>query len=90
MAIKVVGGCTIPAGGCLSNGVDLTGSIRLARIVMPANGWTPAPLTFQMSPDDGIYHDIHHVVLAPPPRADRGYDMFEATAEDVAPGTVID
>lgn len=53
---------TIPAGQSVSNGADCRGSIRISRIIAP-DDWTQAPVTFCMSPDDGVYHDLYHVTV---------------------------
>jgi hypothetical protein len=50
---------TIPAGKAISTAVDCSGSARIVRLIMPP-AWTSAPLTFCMSPDNVIYHDLYH------------------------------
>ena len=51
---------TIPAGQSISNGIDCSSAQRLARIIAPTD-WTNAPLTFCMSPDGVVYHDLYHI-----------------------------
>lgn len=60
MSLYFLPGPTIPAGQSVSEGVDCSGS-RIVRIVMP-DGWDSAPLTFQLSPDNGTFYNLHHVV----------------------------
>jgi hypothetical protein len=47
---------TIAAGQSLSTSADITNSI-LAMIVLPPQ-WTPAALSFQVSPDGSVFHDL--------------------------------
>jgi hypothetical protein len=60
--LSVIGGCTIPAGQSLSNAVDCTGANRIVRINMPPE-WDGAVLTFMLSPDGGVFHDLFHVTI---------------------------
>ena len=60
MSLYFLPGPTIPAGQSVSEGVDCSGS-RIVRIVMP-DGWDAAPLTFQLSPDNGAFFNLYHVV----------------------------
>ena len=55
MAVEIFFPISIPAGGSLSNAVNLDGK-EIIRIIMPQQ-WYPAKLTMQISPDGGIYRD---------------------------------
>ena len=48
---------TIAAGASLSGPVSL-GALTLVGISMPAT-WTPAPLTFQVSPDGSTWQELY-------------------------------
>ena len=50
---------TIPAGQSLSNAINFS-SARLVRIKMP-DDWTPANLTFQLSPSGTDFADLYAV-----------------------------
>jgi hypothetical protein len=68
-------GPIIKAGESLSNGLDLTQG-DLLKIIMPV-GWTPASLSFQLSPDGNQYHDLFYLT------------GFEVTMPTVVPDTVV-
>jgi hypothetical protein len=84
MPLKVVSGAVISAGQSLSNAVDCTGSTQLVSIILPDDWTGGAPLTFQLSPDNGEYHDLYHVV--PPGDAFR---TFEVTVPRPHPGSML-
>ena len=42
-----------------------------------------------MSPDDGVYRNIWHAQPATAPKCDQIYDLFEATAYNVTPGSIV-
>ena len=58
MSLYFLPGPTILAGQSVSGGVDCSGS-RIIRLVMP-DDWTPASLTFQLSPDGVAYYNLFH------------------------------
>jgi hypothetical protein len=61
MGIYYLPGPIIPAGEAYSNAVDCGGN-RILRIVMPDDGWDGgAPLTFQLSPDNVAFNDLHRI-----------------------------
>lgn len=68
-------GPMIKAGESLSNGLDLT-QVDLLKIIMPL-GWTPAGLSFQLSPDGDKYHDLFYLT------------GFEVTLPTVVPDTAV-
>jgi hypothetical protein len=72
---------TIQAGKSVSNGADCRGSTRITRIICPPD-WTAAPITFCMSPDDGVYHDLYHVNYPQ-------LDNFEITVPRLIPNSVV-
>ncbi len=51
---------TVQAGKSVSDAVDCSAGVRIVRLIMPSS-WTAAPLTFCMSPDNTVYHDLYHV-----------------------------
>jgi hypothetical protein len=60
VSIYFLPGPIIPAGQALSNAIDLT-TCRILRLIMPA-AWTGnAPLTFQLSADNTVFHNLFHV-----------------------------
>lgn len=69
--------CNIQAGASLSDPVDCSQLAQINLIGMPQD-WTPALLTFQFSPDNGVTY----------------FDLFDASAVEVAvnirPGTVVE
>jgi hypothetical protein len=72
--------CLLPAGQSLSQGADCGGNGRIIRISMPQD-WTPAPITFQLSPDDTTYRDLYHTT------PDQ-FSIFEVSVSAV-PGAVV-
>ena len=78
-------GPTILAGQALSNAVDIT-TCRILRLIMP-DGWTGnAPLTFQLSPDGNVFHNLFHV--EPYTDAEHpAYVPYEVMVQAVVPGS---
>jgi hypothetical protein len=72
---------TIPAGKVVSDALDCSGAVRIVRLIMPA-GWTTAPLTFCMSPDNTVYHDLYHVTPG-------SLASYEVTVPIVTPDAVL-
>lgn len=54
---RIIDGPVIPAGGSLSYAADISGG-KIVGIITPS-GWTPAVLTFQVSPDGASYNDLY-------------------------------
>ena len=59
MSLYFLPGPIIPAGQSLSNAVDCGGN-RILRMIMP-DDWRAAPLTFQLSPDNTTFYDLHRI-----------------------------
>jgi hypothetical protein len=72
---------TIPAGKSVSDALDCSGAVRIVRLIMPP-AWTKAPLTFCMSPDDTVYHDLYHVTPG-------SLASYEVTVPIVTPDAVL-
>jgi hypothetical protein len=75
MTLQVLSGPTIKAGESLSDAADCTAG-EVLWIAMPA-AWTPAPLTFQFSPDGEFWHDVFDG------------DAFELQIKTVVPGAGV-
>jgi hypothetical protein len=58
MALKVITGPVIPAGGSLSEAVDIGDNAEIVRINMPAE-WTPATLAFAVSAEGTRYSGLY-------------------------------
>lgn len=71
MPVTIIDGPTIAAGESLSDALDCTNG-ALVRLTMPS-GWTPANLSFQISPDNiAPYSDLfdyqgHELMMAVTP-----------------------
>jgi hypothetical protein len=82
--LATISGAVIPAGGSLSSPADCSGSIRVVRLIMPAE-WDGASLTFQLSADDGAtYRDLYNVTLP-----GDAFHTYEAKVPRPPPGSVI-
>jgi hypothetical protein len=75
MPLQVLDGPVIEAGEALSNGIDCSAG-QLVRVTMP-EGWSRAPLTFQISTDGTFYNDLF------------GLDGYEVTLSNVEPGSAV-
>jgi len=82
MSLPYIDGPTIPAGESLSDGVNCEG-VFVLRIVTPS-GWDKAPLTFQISPDGEVYHDLYHTQPTT-----SGFVIYESVVPDVEADVII-
>jgi hypothetical protein len=73
----------IPAGQSMSEGIDCSGSLRLVRVIMPADWTAAAALTFQLSPDGTKYNNLYHVAPG------GGLSTYEVTVPTVTPNAVV-
>lgn len=74
MAVSIIDGPTIATGESLSGALDCS-ELAPARITMPLD-WTPANLTFQISPDGETFRDLFDTL---------GHEVMI----DVTPGAVV-
>jgi hypothetical protein len=81
--LATISGCVISAGQSLSNAIDCSGSIRIARVMMPSQ-WDNADLTFQVSPSGTDWHDLHNIT-----RPGDAYRSFEAVVFKPMAGSSI-
>src|SRR6516225_3276908 len=82
--LAVIGPVVIHAGEAVSDAIDCSGSIRIARIILPDDWTGGAPLTFQLSPDGTSYHDLYHLVTP-----GSAYISYEVTVPNPPPGASI-
>jgi hypothetical protein len=86
--LSVVGPATIHAGESLSDAVDCTGSLRIARVIMPPE-WDNADLTFQVSPDGTAWHDLYNVTIPAGSGTADAYRTFQAVVFKPRAGSII-
>jgi hypothetical protein len=87
MSLSIIRGCIISAGQSLSNAVDCSGSTRVIRINMPPE-WDGANLTFQLSPDGNVFHDLYNVTIPSTGGAD-AFHTYEAVVARPHANSVI-
>ena len=72
----------IPADTSISEGLQCL-SGRIVRIGMP-DDWTPAPLTFRVSPNGVNYFDLYHTQVTP-----GAFTPFEVIVPSVIPASML-
>jgi hypothetical protein len=85
--LATIGPATIRAGASLSDAVDCSGSIRIARVIMP-DAFDGADLTFRISPDGTAWHDLHNITI-PSTGGANAYRSFEAVVARPPAGSII-
>jgi hypothetical protein len=81
MALTVLS-LEIPPSEALSNALDCRAG-RIVRLGMPSQ-WTPAALTFQVSPDGQTYLDMYHTQVTT-----GAFVPYEVVVPTVVPGTML-
>ena len=82
-------GPNFAAGANLSDSVDCSGN-PILRIITPS-GWTAAPLTFQLSPDNVTWNDMMHLAFTPSfigAKDAAGYLPLEVTVPMIIPNAI--
>lgn len=82
MTLSVLTGPKILAGQSLSELINCDG-YQVKRIILP-DGWTAAPLTFQVSPDGVNFHDLHHIQST-----SGAFVAYELIIPTVTPGAAL-
>jgi hypothetical protein len=75
---------TITAGSALSDPLEISSHLKIARIAMP-DAWDPAPITFQISLDGTDWYDVHNADKT----AEGLWSSYETGLRVVTPNSVV-